>query len=96
MEFFELLILWPLHGILEAVAGAHWPGQDPTVRRLRRVALGLLAVGAIFLVSSVASFFWHERLINLSMFVLFVLAHLSFISAGAVGNRIERQCKRKP
>ena len=83
------LLLWPIVGIIQALAGILWPSKDPRVRRMQRMCLAILLAGLVVTAVAVTlAFFlpgWH-------VLILLTMAILLLIGSAGLGNSIERTC----
>jgi hypothetical protein len=82
------LVLWPVLGLVQGVAGMLWPSDQQHIHRLQRWTAGFAATGfAALLVCVAASFLGAPMYLRLASGAM---AYLAFIVSGIIGRRIER------
>jgi hypothetical protein len=91
MEVLFDLIAWPVVGLFQATVGILWPSSEFRIRRLQRITafITILVLSCIV----IGSLLW-QFLSTAQLAVLFSAAYLCFLGAGALGSRIEKNCRR--
>jgi hypothetical protein len=93
MEIILDIIIWPFMGAFGGLAGILWPTEDAEAMRLQRMCKVTLAIGVVFLIAAIVSYYVATAT---HVFVSLVVAWVLFIVSGVLGGRIEKICKAEP